>query len=51
MTGSFARSKFKLLFWPDMDIPQIDEKQMGEVFMDNRKVVLMLEILETNGNE
>ena len=44
-----GRSKFKLLFWPDMDIAQVDVEK--EVFMENRRVVLMLEILETNGNE
>ena len=44
-----GRSKFKLLFWPDMDIAQVDVEK--EVFMENRRVVLVLEILETNGNE
>ena len=46
------RSKFKLLFWPDMDIAQVEEeKEVGEVFMENRRVVLMLEIFETSGYE
>ena len=43
------RSKIKLLFWPDMDIAQVDEeKEVGEVFMENRRIVLMLEIFESS---
>ena len=46
------RSKFKLIFWPDLDVAQVEEeKEVGEVFMENRRIVLMLEMLETNGNE
>jgi len=41
------RSKFKLLFWPNMDIGQLDkEMEVGEIFMENRRVVLILEMLE-----
>ena len=46
------RSKFKLLFWPDIDIAQLDEeREVGEAIIKYRRVVLMLEMLETNGNK
>merc|ERR1712142_403231 len=42
-----GKDKFQLLFWPDIDIAKVDEEvNIGDIFMENRRVVLMLEMLD-----